>query len=304
MTATQSRSERIWDELQVVPGTPANLAGRGTTWKHDDEFGNLSHKELDKTAKEILGQGVDELADAQELLWASDSRALLVVFQAIDAAGKDSTIKHVMSGVNPQGVHVVSFKKPSSEELDHTFLWRIAKAVPPRGCIGIFNRSQYEEVVALRVHPDWLDPRLPGPRDDAFWAARFEDLNAFERHLARNGVSVVKFFLHVSKAEQKKRFLARLDNPNKLWKFSAADVAERKHWDAYMEAYDTAITATSTEWAPWFVIPADHKRVMQAMVVRILVETIAGLDLHWPEVTDEEREADARARRELEAEPD
>ena len=305
MSTTASRSARIWDELLVAPGTPANLAGRSTTWKADDEFAALSRKELDATAKKILAQGVEDLADAQELLWASDSRGLLVVFQAIDAAGKDSTIKHVMSGVNPQGVQVVSFKKPSSEELDHTFLWRIAKAVPQRGCIGIFNRSQYEEVVALQVHPEWLDQRLPpGPRDAGFWNDRYADLNAFEHHLARNGVSVVKFFLHVSKAEQKKRFLARLDNPNKLWKFSAADVAERKHWDAYMQAYDAAITATSTEWGPWFVIPADQKHVMQAMVVRILVETITALDLHWPEVSDEEREADARARRELEAEPD
>jgi len=305
MANPQSRSERIWQDLRVAPGAAANLAGRSTTWKGDDEFGDMSRKELDATAKKILAQGVEELADAQELLWASDSRALLVVFQAIDAAGKDSTIKHVMSGVNPQGVHVVSFKKPSTEELDHTFLWRIARAAPERGQIGIFNRSHYEEVVALQVHPDWLDQRLPpGPRDAAFWNARYDDLNAFEHHLARNGVSVVKFFLHVSKAEQKKRFLARLDNPNKLWKFSAADVAERKHWDAYMQAYDAAITATSTDWAPWFVIPADQKHVMQAMVVRILVETITGLDLHWPEVTDKEREADARARRELEAEPD
>src|SRR5580765_3135703 len=290
MAGTQSRSERIGEELRVAPGMPANLAARSTTWKGDDEFADLSREEVDATARTILAQGVDELADAQELLWASDSRALLVVFQAIDAAGKDSTIKHVMSGVNPQGVQVVSFKKPSSEELDHTFLWRIAKAVPPRGSIGIFNRSQYEEVVALQVHPEWVDTRLPaGPRDAGFWNDRYDDLNAFEHHLARNGVSVVKFFLHVSKAEQKKRFIARLDNPNKLWKFSSADVAERKHWDAYMQAYDAAITATSTEWAPWFVIPADQKRVMQAMVVRILVETITGLDLHWPEVSDEDR---------------
>jgi len=166
MTAADvERRERIRDELSVRPGNAANLAGRDTTWTGDGYYDDLSPDELDATAKKVLADGVEQLADAQELLWASDSRALLVVFQAIDAAGKDSTIKHVMSGVNPQGVHVVSFKKPSSEELDHTFLWRIAKAVPPRGCIGIFNRSQYEEVVALRVHPDWLDPRLPGPRD-------------------------------------------------------------------------------------------------------------------------------------------
>jgi PPK2 family polyphosphate:nucleotide phosphotransferase len=304
MAATDAdRAEQIKAKLIVEPGQAANLDARSTLWA-PDEYDELSAHELKATAKAILKRGVDALADAQELLWASDSHALLVVFQAIDAAGKDSTIKHVMSGVNPQGVHVTSFKSPSSEELDHTFLWRIAKAVPERGRIGIFNRSQYEEVVALRVHPEWLaQQRLPSkPDDEAFWDERYEDLNAFERHLDRNGTRVVKFFLHVSKDEQKRRFLARLDNPNKVWKFSAADVAERAHWDEYMAAYDAAITATSTPWAPWFVIPADHKHVMQAMVVSILVDAITSLDLQWPTVSDKEREANARARKALEAE--
>ena len=253
-----------------------------------------------------LAEGIERLKDAQELLWASDAYALLVVFQAMDAAGKDSTIKHVMSGVNPQGVHVVSFKQPSSEELDHTFLWRIAKAVPERGRIGIFNRSQYEEVVALRVHPEWLEHQQlpPGDRGPDFWAARYDDLNAFEQHLDRNGIKVVKFFLHVSKAEQKRRFLKRLDNPDKLWKFSAGDVTVRRHWDDYMQAYEDAITATSTEWAPWYVLPADHKHAMQAMAAAILVDTIEGLDLQWPTVSDADRAANEEARRELEAEPD
>ena len=207
-------------------GTKANLAGRDTAWTGGGEYDELSHDELDAAAKSRLAEGIERLKDAQELLWASDAYAVLVVFQAMDAAGKDSTIKHVMSGVNPQGVHVVSFKQPSSEELDHTFLWRIAKAVPERGRIGIFNRSQYEEVVALRVHPEWLEhQQLPaGDRGPDFWAARYDDLNAFEHHLDRNGVKVVKFFLHVSKAEQKRRFMKRLDNPDKLWKFSAGDV--------------------------------------------------------------------------------
>jgi len=223
----------------------------------------------------------------------------------MDAAGKDGTIKHVMSGVNPQGVQVVSFKQPSSEELDHTFLWRIAKAAPERGCIGIFNRSQYEEVVALKVHPDWLDhQRLPsGDRGEAFWHDRYDDLNAFEHHLERNGTKVVKFFLHVSKAEQKRRFMARLDNPDKNWKFSAGDVAERARWDDYMQAYEEAISATSTEWAPWYVIPADHKHVMQAMTAAILVDTIKSLDLDWPTVSAKDRERNAAARAQLEAEP-
>ena len=193
---------------------------------------------------------------------------MLVVLQAMDAAGKDSAIEHVMKGVNPQGVQVVSFKKPSSEELDHNYLWRTSKALPERGRIGIFNRSHYEEVVALKVHPEWLEPQRlpPGERDERFWQARYEDINAFERHLDRNGTRIVKFFLHVSKEVQKERFLARLDTPGKEWKFNAADVAERALWDAYMGAFEDALTATSTPWAPWYVIPADHKALTQALV--------------------------------------
>ena len=295
---------RITDELRVAPGTAANLAGRDTRWTGGGEYDHLSHDELDATAKQVLAEGIEQLKDAQELLWASDTYALLIVFQAMDAAGKDSTIKHVMSGVNPQGVQVVSFKQPSSEELDHTFLWRISKAAPERGRIGIFNRSHYEEVVALKVHPEWLDKQtLPaGDRGADFWAARYDDLNAFERHLDRNGTKVVKFFLHVSKEEQKRRFMARLDNPNKLWKFNAGDVAVRRHWDDYMQAYEEAITATSTPWAPWYVLPADHKHVMQAMTAAIIVDIIEGLDLQWPTVSDEDRADNAKARAELESE--
>jgi PPK2 family polyphosphate:nucleotide phosphotransferase len=307
MTVADSDSKAsIRKQLLVEPGTPADLSGRSTTWTGGGVYDDLSSHELNATAKAKLAQGVDALADAQELLWASDSHALLVVFQAIDAAGKDSTIKHVMSGVNPQGVEVVSFKQPSSEELDHAYLWRISKAAPERGRIGIFNRSHYEEVVALRVHPEWLEHQNlpPGERDEAFWEARYEDINNLEHHLARNGTAIVKFFLHVSKAEQKRRFLARLDNPDKLWKFNADDVAERALWDDYMRAYDQAITATSTPWAPWFVIPADQKHVMQAMVVTILVDAIAALDLHYPIVSDSDRAENARARQELEAETD
>ena len=230
--------QRIIDQLRVAPGCSADLAGRDTRWTGGGAYDDLSADELDAAAKSILDDGIEELKDAQELLWASNTYAVLVVFQAMDAAGKDSTIKHVMSGVNPQGVHVVSFKQPSSEELDHDFLWRISKALPARGQIGIFNRSQYEEVVALRVHPEWLDNQNlpPGDRGPDFWAGRYEDLNAFERHLDRTGTKIVKFFLHVSKAEQKRRFMARLDNPNKLWKFSAGDVAVRAHWDEYMQS--------------------------------------------------------------------
>ena len=299
-----SRRERILKMLVVDPGTPAGLAKRDPAWKGGDEYEALSEKKLKGAAKEIIQKGVKELSDAQELLWASDSYALLVVFQALDAAGKDSTIEHVMSGVNPQGVQVVSFRAPSSEELDHDFLWRISKALPERGRIGIFNRSHYEEVVALKVHPEWLEgQRLPpGKRGKPFWKARYDDINAFERHLDRNGTKIVKFFLNVSKAEQKRRFMARLDTPGKEWKFKASDVAERGHWDDYIQAFEDAITATSTPWAPWYVIPADHKPVMQAIVVRVLVETIQALGLSWPEVSDKDRKANAEARKLLESE--
>ena len=298
------RRERMRTRLLVEPGKRAGLAERDTAWRGGKEFAQLSAEELKAAAKDILKQGVKELSEAQELLWASDTYALLVVFQAMDAAGKDSTIEHVMSGVNPQGVQVVSFKQPSSEELDHDFLWRIGKALPERGRIGIFNRSHYEEVVVVRVHPEWLQKQRlpPGPRGKRFWRGRFEDINAFERHLDRSGTKIVKFFLHVSKAEQERRFIARLDEPDKNWKFSAADVAERAHWDEYMRAYEDAITATSTAWAPWYVIPADHKPVMQAMVARILVDTIGSLGLRWPEVSDEDRADHAKARQMLEAE--
>ena len=296
---------RILEELRVAPGTRADIDGRPTRWSGTGEYEALAEHELKAAAKAVLQRGIERLSDAQELLWASDSHAVLVVFQAMDAAGKDSTIEHVMSGVNPQGVHVVSFKQPSSEELDHTFLWRIQKNVPERGRIGIFNRSQYEDVIALRVHPDWLaKQQLPGTdRGADFWAARHEDLNAFERHLDRNGTKVVKLFLHVSKAEQKKRFMARLDNPDKLWKFSASDVTERARWDEYMAAYEEAITATSTEWAPWYIVPADNKHVMQALTAAILVDTIEGLDLRYPTVSDKDRERNEEARRLLDAEP-
>lgn len=299
-----SRRERILKRLIVQPGSAAGLADRDPAWTGGPEFAQLSEKQLKKTGKAILKKGVEELSEAQELLWASGRYALLVVFQAIDAAGKDSTIKHVMSGVNPQGVQVVSFKQPSSEDLAHDFLWRISKALPERGQIGIFNRSHYEEVVALRVHPEWLAKQNlpPGPRGGRFWKERFEDINAFERHLDRNGTKIVKFFLQVSRGEQRRRFLARLDTPEKQWKFSVSDLPERAHWDEYVRAYEDAITATSTPWAPWYVIPADHKPVMRAMVARILVNTIQSLDLSWPEVPDQEREVMADARRQLEAE--
>ena len=299
-----TRRERILDELLVQPGSSAAIAERDPGWTGGPDYEGLTHDALQDESKAVLARDVERLSSAQELLWASDTRALLVVFQAMDAAGKDSAIEHVMSGVNPQGVQVFSFKTPSDEELDHDFLWRTVKAAPERGRIGIFNRSHYEEVVALRVHPEWLDKqRLPAsPDDPGFWDERFEDINTFERHLDRNGTKIVKFFLHVSKAEQKRRFLARLDEAHKEWKFNAADVAERGRWDDYMAAYEGALSATSTPWAPWYVIPADYKWLTQALVAAILVDTIEALDLQWPQVSDAEHEANVAARRELDAE--
>jgi len=306
MTTVTDQRDDIRAELLVHPGASANLKARDTTWTGSGTYAQLSADELNANAKTVLGKGVDQLAEAQELLWSTSTHAVLVVFQAIDAAGKDSTIKHVMTGVNPQGVEVTSFKKPSKDELAHTFLWRIANAVPARGRIGIFNRSQYEDVVALKVHPEWFgrEPATSSDGDAHFWRDRCDDINAFEHHLARNGTAVVKFFLHVSKAEQKCRFLARLDQPNKEWKFNAADVAERALWDRYMQAYEETITATSTAWAPWYVIPADQKHVMQAMVAAILVDTIDALKLAWPVVSDSDRAANAAAREALDAEAD
>ena len=296
----------IIEELRVPPDSPAGLAARDTRWRGVHGYESLTAADLDRAAKEVRSRSTEQLQDAQELLWASDAHAVLLVFQAMDAAGKDSTIKHVMSGVNPQGVRVVSFKQPSSEELDHDFLWRVAKAAPERGQIGIFNRSHYEEVIALRVHPEWLERQQlpPGDRGPGFWQDRYDDINAWERHLARNGTKIVKFFLHVSKAEQKRRFLARLDNPDKLWKFNAGDVAVRAHWHEYMTAYEDAISATSTEWAPWCVIPADDKHVMQGLVAAVVVDAIGSLDLRWPTVTDADRVANEEARRQLEADSD
>ena len=306
MAATDDIRARVLEQLIVKPGTPAGIAARDPGWTGGSDFEHLAHDELKERSKEALKRGTEELSDAQELLWASDRYALLVVLQAMDAAGKDSAIEHVMSGVNPQGVDVVGFRKPSSEELDHDFLWRISNALPERGRIGIFNRSHYEEVVALKVHPEWLGAQRlpPGDPDEAFWQQRYEDINAFERHLDRNGTRIVKFFLHVSKDVQKQRFVARLDTPGKEWKFNAADVEERARWDDYMGAFEDALTATSTPWAPWYVIPADHKWLTQALVAQVLVETVTSLELRWPEVSEAEHAANLEARRKLEAEPD
>ncbi len=287
--------------LRVPAGKPLHLADHDPRWAGDEE---IPEKKRKRRAKEILKQSKADLAETQELLYAADSWSMLVIFQAMDAAGKDGAIKHVMSGVNPQGVEVTSFKHPSAEDLDHTYLWRCMKRLPERGRIGIFNRSYYEEVLIVRVHPHLLEAqRIPGvtPTEQT-WQQRFEDINAFEQHLARNGTAIVKFFLHLSREEQRQRFLDRINEPDKHWKFSASDVAERQHWDAYMEAYEAMLSATSTDHAPWYVIPADRKWVSRAAVAAVLAGTIRNLGLKWPTVDATKRKQIDTARRQLEKE--
>jgi PPK2 family polyphosphate:nucleotide phosphotransferase len=255
-------------------------------------------------AKEALASGIEVLRELQDRLYAQDQWGLLLIFQALDAAGKDGAIKHVMSGVNPQGCEVFSFKGPSAEELDHDYLWRCMKCLPERGRIGIFNRSYYEETTAVRVHPEFLNAqKLPGKLvSKKIWAERFEDISNFERYLTRNGIVVRKFFLHLSKGEQKKRFLARLDRPDKNWKFSINDAKERGYWRDYMKAYEDTIRNTATDYAPWYVVPADNKWFTRVVVAAAVIDTLASLNLAYPVVGKEKlKELDA-ARKQLTAE--
>jgi PPK2 family polyphosphate:nucleotide phosphotransferase len=290
--------------FQVAPGAKVRLKQRNPGWAQTAELKELGKDVIKGQAETVLAENLKQVAEAQELLYANDVYSVLVILQGIDAAGKDGTIKHVMSGVNPQGCQVFSFKKPSEEELDHNFLWRYMKALPERGRIGIFNRSYYEEVLVVKVHPELCERQKlpPGKRGKSFWQERYDDINDFERHLSRNGTLILKFFLHISKDEQKKRFLERLETPEKHWKFSAADLAERAFWKDYMEAFEEALSATSTEWAPWYIIPADHKWVARAAVAGILTSTIGSLHLTYPEVTPEQRQALEEARTQLEEE--
>mgnify|MGYP003288503297 CR=1 FL=1 len=247
-------------------------------------------------AEEALAEGVELLKKLQDKLYAQDRWAILLIFQAMDAAGKDGAIKHVMSGVNPQGCEVSSFKAPSAEELDHDFLWRSAKRLPERGRIGIFNRSYYEETLVVRVHEDFLAAqKIPiKVKTKELWQQRFEDICNFERYLTRNGIVILKFFLHISKEEQKQRFLARIDDPGKNWKFSLKDVHEREHWDQYMHAYEETIRHTASKHAPWYVVPADHKWFTRLVVAAAIVETLNDLDLEYPTLSKEElKELDA-----------
>ena len=272
-TATLARA------LRVEPGTPARLRGRDTA----DTCGLARPKDSAATLREITAT----LSEYQRRLAAADTDALLVVLQAMDAAGKDGAIRHIFSGVNPQGVRVTSFKAPVGVELEHDYLWRHEAALPERGTIGVFNRSHYEEVLVVRVHPELLE-RRGLVADDGVWERRFDEINAFERRLAANRVHVVKIFLHLSREEQRERFLARLEEPSKHWKFSAVDVRERVHWDRYQEAYEDALTRTSTAWAPWHVVPADRKWFARIAVASLVVEALRRIDPRYPTMSPED----------------
>lgn len=274
-------------KLLVEEGSKLNL-------KDDDAKYTAIFKDKED-AGEMLKKDIERLCELQDVLYASADYSLLIVFQAMDAAGKDGTIKHVMTGINPQGCQVTSFKQPSTEELDHDYLWRVNKNLPRRGMISIFNRSHYEEVLVTRVHPEYiLSQRIPGidsvdKIDKSFWKHRYESINNFEKHLHDNGTVILKFFLHVSKDEQKNRFLKRIEEPEKNWKFSLGDVKERQYWDKYMEAYEEAIEHTSKKHAPWYVIPADKKWFMRAAVGDIIVGTLESLNLSYPQISSSEK---------------
>jgi PPK2 family polyphosphate:nucleotide phosphotransferase len=276
--------------------------GKNFRLKQIDPVDTLNFDSHEKPlAQEALAAGVEVLTKLQDKLYAHDRWAVLIIFQAMDAAGKDGAIKHVMSGVNPQGCEVYSFKAPSAEELDHDFLWRCAKRIPERGRIGIFNRSYYEETLVVRVHQNFLDgQKLPGEmKTKDLWKRRYQDITNFENYLTHNGVIVLKFFLHVSKEEQQKRFLARIDDAAKNWKFSLNDVREREHWDEYMDAYEQTIRHTASQHAPWYVVPADNKWFTRLVVASAIVQNLNALDLAYPSLTDEELQQLTKAREAL-----
>jgi PPK2 family polyphosphate:nucleotide phosphotransferase len=293
--------EKYIRKLTVSPGHKVSLKRFETGWAQDDELKNVGKDALKERAAEILEANRAALAESQELLWASNLYSLLIVLQGMDTSGKDGTIRHVMAGVNPQGCRVTSFKVPTSEETDHNFLWRYYRALPARGEIGIFNRSYYEDVLVVKVHPEILDRQQlpPGKRGNKFWNARYDDINAFERHLVQNGTFILKFFLHISKEEQKKRLIERLLDKEKYWKFSLSDLAERQFWDEYLNVYERMLSKTSTETAPWYIIPADYKWIARSVIADIISTKIRSLDLHYPEVSAESLKQLEEARQKL-----
>lgn len=296
--------KRILDLYRVKSGEKINLDEIDTEYGFLTQLQEFKKSTVKERLEERLAQNIKDLSEMQDLFYASDTYSLLLVFQGMDAAGKDGIIKHVMSGVNPQGCQVYSFKQPSAEELDHDFMWRCSLRLPERGRIGIFNRSHYEEVLVVKVHPKiLLNEKLPNFKlDDTLWQQRYESIRTYEHHLVRNGTIILKFYLHLSKKEQKKRFLDRLDNPEKYWKFSTSDLAERAYWKDYQKAFEDALRETSTDYAPWYIVPADHKWFARALVADIIVSTIRSLDLKYPVISDEQLKALKEAKRMLEEE--
>jgi PPK2 family polyphosphate:nucleotide phosphotransferase len=289
---------KLLERLVVPPGKKINLAKEfETSWKEGRAFGKGQ-------AAERLREGVQLLSAFQSKLYAQNSYALLTILQAMDAAGKDGSIKHVMSGINPQGCRVNSFKSPSSEELDHDYLWRHAKALPERGHIGIFNRSYYEEVLAVRLHPEYLDKQQlpPQVKGKKIWQRRFEQINNFEKYLVENGIVVLKIFLNVSKEEQRRRFLSRIDEPEKNWKLSPADVKNRMYWDQHMEVYEDCFSNTSTAWAPWYIVPADQKPYSRLLIAFLMYQTLERMKLEYPTVSKKGRAELLKIRKDLEKE--
>ena len=291
------------DRFRVRPGKKVRLADHDPAWV-PKELRGLDKEAVKEREKRRLDKRIAALRKLQGVLWSSDVYALLVVLQGMDAAGKDGIIEHVMTGMNPQGVDVRAFKEPSREELEHDFLWRCAKVLPERGHVGVFNRSYYEEVLVVRVHPELLErQRLPpGPRGKRFWKTRLDSINRFERHLADTGTVVVKIMLHISREEQRKRFLSRLDDPEKRWKFNLGDIRDRQHWNEYTKVYEEALEATSTDDAPWYVVPGDHKWVGRVVVADILIKTLRDLHLEYPKISLAQNRELLQARRLLERE--
>jgi PPK2 family polyphosphate:nucleotide phosphotransferase len=292
------------ERFRVAPGTKVKLDQWSTKWDVPAGLEELNNEQLKARAAEFVRQRVEELAKLQDVFWADGRYSLLLIFQGLDGSGKDSTIKHVTSGMNPSGVTVVSFKEPSSEELRHDFLWRCVRALPEQGDIGVFNRSYYEDVIVVRVNPQLLAARrMPlSAIDDAFWRERFDAINALERHLSRNGTIVLKFFLHISRDEQKEHILERLEQPHKQWKFSANDLSVRDQWDTYQRAYEAALSNTSTKNAPWWIMPADRRWAMRVLVAQVVSQTMKSLDLRYPPIDNEKRRVISHAIEKLNSE--
>lgn len=288
----------------VEPGKSVRLKDFETGWAENEQMKKIGEDKSKDILVEMLEKDRSALAAVQDLLWSSRTHAVLIVLQGMDTAGKDGTIRHVMSGVNPQGCSVHGFKVPSAQEHNHNFLWRYSNVLPERGEIGIFNRSYYEDVLVTKVHPNILSdfPKDIGTNVDGFWKGRYKDINAFEKHLIRNGTLILKFFLHISKDEQKRRLLDRLEHKEKYWKFSVADLAERQFWDDYTKAYEDMLEATSTDIAPWFIIPGDYKWVARTVVAEVVVTAIKGLNLSYPSVSDDDIKRLMEAKKKLQAE--